>query len=168
MEYRSSQTTLLTFRWEAMDNASNSSEALNKTRVTEFIEKVLRSGQDELLSEYVSPTHIDHNNKSPTDQPIEDLRKHIRGFRRAYPDLEVSIDFQIAEGDMVMSRLTYVGTQTLGYLGFGPTGKRMRMVGAKIMRLSGGLIVETWGYFNTLEAFDEFGALRSVDSAGDS
>ena len=58
----------------------------------------------------MSRCHIDHNNQSPTDRPIEVLRKHIRGFRRASPDLEVTIDFQIAEGDLVMSRMALTGT----------------------------------------------------------
>jgi predicted ester cyclase len=142
-----------------MNDHATSDESQNKAFVTAFIEKVLATGEAELVPQYIAPNHVNHNNRSPSDNPIEDLQKHIRGFWRAYPDLRLSIDFQIAEGELVMSRLTYSGTQTLGYLGFGPTGKLMRMVGVKIMRVSGGRITETWGYFNTLEAFDEFGAL---------
>lgn len=61
------------------------------------------------------------------------------------PDLIVEIDVQVVEGDKVAANFIYQGTHNGPYLGFAPTGKRMRFTSCDIFRVRDGKIVEHWG-----------------------
>jgi predicted ester cyclase len=62
----------------------------------------------------------------------------------AFPDLKVTSDFQVAEGDKVVMRWTGTGTHTGELMGIPATGKRIEMTGIGIQRIAGGRIVEEW------------------------
>ena len=60
------------------------------------------------------------------------------------PDLHITIEDQIAEGDKVVTRWTWSFTHTVPFLGAAPTGKHISFTGISIYRLEGGKIVEGW------------------------
>jgi predicted ester cyclase len=135
----------------------------NKDLMRRFVEQVLNTkGSEgiERVRDFLSEDHVNHNDRSERGNGIEGMQNHILAVRRTYPDIEVTIDDQIAEGDLVVSRLTYRGTHAGKWLGIKPTGKKFTLEGAKIVRIREGRIVESWGFFNTLEALLEIGALR--------
>lgn len=61
------------------------------------------------------------------------------------PDLHVSIEAQVANGDLFAASFVYEGTQTGPYLGFAPTGKKLRFTSCDIFRVADGKIAEHWG-----------------------
>jgi predicted SnoaL-like aldol condensation-catalyzing enzyme len=63
----------------------------------------------------------------------------------AIPDLKVTIQQSLAEGDLVAASFAYEGTHKGDYLGFEPTHKRLFFTSCDIFRVSGGKIVEHWG-----------------------
>jgi predicted ester cyclase len=65
-------------------------------------------------------------------------------FAGAPPDLHVTIEDQIAEGDKVVTRYTWSFTHSVPFFGAAPTGKRIAWTGINISRLEGGKIVESW------------------------
>jgi predicted ester cyclase len=77
-----------------------------------------------------------------------------------YPDLSVTVGDQIAEGEMVVTRVTARGTHKGAYLGLTPTNKAIVIEGVNIDRIRDGEIVEHWGAANTLEALVSIGALQ--------
>ena len=64
---------------------------------------------------------------------------------KAMPDLKVSIEATVAEGDKVAASFVYEGTQQGRYYGIEPTGRRLRFTSCDIFRLADGKIVEHWG-----------------------
>ena len=65
-------------------------------------------------------------------------------FAGTPPDLRITIEDQIAEGDKVVTRWTQSCTHTVPLLGAAPTGKHISFTGISIYRLEGGKIVEGW------------------------
>jgi predicted ester cyclase len=68
----------------------------------------------------------------------------------SYPDLEVSVEGQEAEGDVVRTRLVLSGTdRSRGVMWYPPTGRRVSFEAEFVDRFSGGLLVEHTGQVET-------------------
>jgi len=72
----------------------------------------------------------------------------ITEIRRAFPDLEMTIEQQIAEGAWVATRVTYRGTHAGEFAGIPATGRRIEYAGTAIDRLENGKVVEMWHTVN--------------------
>jgi hypothetical protein len=66
-------------------------------------------------------------------------------LQRAYPDLHITVEDVIAEGDKAVGRNTVTETHQGEYMGLPPTGKSVTYNEIFIFRLAGGRIVETLG-----------------------
>ena len=75
------------------------------------------------------------------------------------PYCKVTVGQQIAEGDLVVTRVTARGTHMGTCGGIPPTNKQMVIEGVNIDRVTGGMIVEHWGAANTFESLVAIGAL---------
>jgi steroid delta-isomerase-like uncharacterized protein len=64
---------------------------------------------------------------------------------KAMPDLKVSIQTTVAEGDRLAASFAYQGAHNGPYYGFEPTGKKLFFTSCDIFRVSSGRIVEHWG-----------------------
>src|ERR671912_194207 len=81
----------------------------------------------------------------------EDVKRFTGEFHSAFPDLHVSIEDQIAEGDKVVSHFTIRGTHQGEFRGMAPTGKEIALTGVTIFRFSPeGKVVETWDSYDQL------------------
>ena len=77
-------------------------------------------------------------------------------IQMAFPDLVVTVEDQIAEGDRVVTRWTARGTHGGEFLGIPPTGKEFTFKGVDIVRIVDGKIVEGW------DVPDLFGLMRQL------
>ena len=104
------------------------------------------------LDEFFSADLIDHDPPPiPNLKPgLEGIRQAFKVFATAYPDGTHVIHDLIAEGDRVVARVSGTGTQTGGFKGIKPTGKKVEMTGIVIYRIEGGKIVERWAQHNFL------------------
>jgi steroid delta-isomerase-like uncharacterized protein len=64
---------------------------------------------------------------------------------KALPDLSVTIEAMVAQGERAAASFVYEGTHQGVYFGVAPTGKRLRFTSCDIFRVAGGLIAEHWG-----------------------
>jgi steroid delta-isomerase-like uncharacterized protein len=87
------------------------------------------------------------------------LKPIIAGFRAAFPDLQVTVEDQIAEGDKVVTRYTMRGTHQGAFMGLPPTGKHVTVSGIQIERVVQGQIVEHWRKSDDLGMMQQLGAV---------
>ncbi len=83
----------------------------------------------------------------------EGLKMAAAFYRGAFSDLKITIDEQVAEGDMVVTRWTAVGTNTGQLAGMPASGKSVTVTGMGIDHFKDGKIVASWGLF------DQFGMM---------
>src|SRR5262245_66544490 len=82
----------------------------NKALIRRFIEEVHNKGNFALFNELFAPNYVNHS--APANQNDRAAREQgIRSYRAAAPDLSVTIDDMIAEGDKVALRWTTHGTE---------------------------------------------------------
>jgi predicted ester cyclase len=135
----------------------------NKALVRRYYEEVVSTGDADRVADFIAPeyTEVYQNTRHPVG--IEGARDHLVGVRTTYPDLKITVELQIAEGDWVVSVITARGTHGGVWMGMRPTGKTLVMTGVNVDRVVDGRIVEHGGAANLLEPLLECGAIRVAD-----
>jgi len=87
---------------------------------------------------------------------------HVRQFLTAFPDVHVTIDDLIAEGDKVVARLHATATNTGPFAGKPPTGKKVEIHSIRIYRIADNKIVETWAMQDRLGLMEQMGLVQSA------
>jgi steroid delta-isomerase-like uncharacterized protein len=87
------------------------------------------------------------------------LKEVFARLLRAYPDLHITIEDLVEEGDKVVMRDTVTGTHQGEYMGIPPTGKSVTYNEIFIARLAGGRIAETWGVVDVLSQMKQLGVI---------
>ena len=138
----------------------------NKKLIRKYIEEIVNTGNIDKIEKYISPnyTEIHEGNRHPIG--LSGAIDHIIGVRQTYPDLNLTVDQQIAEGDWVATCITAIGTHTGSWLGIKPTGKRVTFTGVNIEKVEEGKITEHGGAANLLLEFLRIGAIEVVGEDG--
>jgi steroid delta-isomerase-like uncharacterized protein len=100
------------------------------------------------------------NTPFPGEPPTkEGLKNVFMAFRTGFPDAHVTIDFMLAEGDLVAYHSTARGTHDGDFMGIPPTGRRVTVEALHVHRLADGKIVEHWGHPDTLGLMRQLGVV---------
>jgi steroid delta-isomerase-like uncharacterized protein len=94
---------------------------------------------------------------SPLDRDAQ--KQRIRALRNAFPDLRLTIDDLIAQGEKVVFRLTVHGTHQGTFMGIPPTGKNVSISAIDIVRFVDDQIVEHWGLMDSLGLMQQLGVM---------
>jgi predicted ester cyclase len=78
---------------------------------------------------------------------------------RAFPDLHITVEDVIAEGDKLVERDTVTGTHQGEFMGLPPTGKTVSYSEIFIMRFVNGRIAEIWGVADALSQMKQLGMI---------
>src|SRR5215212_9433654 len=122
--------------------------------------EIVSTGDFERATEIVDQDAPD-NELLPDDPPaklIDTFKETFAEARAGFPDLNVTVEDVMAEGDRVAARVTMRGTHRGEFQGIAPTGKRVEVRAIDMFRISGGKIVEHWG-----AADDPTGFLRQSE-----
>ena len=76
---------------------------------------------------------------------------------RVYPDIHLTVDDLIAEGDKVVGRTTVTGTHCGEFMGLPPTGKSVTYNEIFIFRFANGRVAETWGVVDIYSQMKQLG-----------
>jgi steroid delta-isomerase-like uncharacterized protein len=131
----------------------------NKALVSRYFHAAWNQGNPAVIDELFATNFQAHNPAVPNGGSREGFNQFNRVFRSAFPDLRISQDDVIAEGDQVVTRFTVHGTQQGELQGIPPTGKQMTITGMEIVRVSGGKIVEAWSEFDQLGMLQQLGVI---------
>jgi steroid delta-isomerase-like uncharacterized protein len=132
----------------------------NKATVRRFHDAT-NTGDPELISrtidEIVEPDAVIRTPLPLESAGAQKLKEVFARLHRVFPDLQVTIEDLIEEGDRVASRNTVTGTHRGDYMGHPPTGKSITYNEIFIFRFAGGRIVETWGVVDVFSQMRQIG-----------
>ena len=134
----------------------------NKRLVRRFIEEVVNTGDVDRIEAFIAPDYVEVYEGTRHAIGIQGAKEHILGVRQTYPDLVLTVERQIAEGEWVATCITARGTHRGSWLGIKPTGRAVAYTGVNINRVVDGRIVEHGGAANLLGPLLEIGAVRVV------
>jgi predicted ester cyclase len=127
----------------------------HKAIVRRFFDEVWNQQKLAVIEEIFASTIILNG------QPIERtaLQQLIASRRAAFPDIHVTVEDQIAEGDKVSTRRTWRGTHQGTYRGIAPTGKHVTWRQIGMVRFADERIVEDWVVADEVSLLEQLGAL---------
>lgn len=135
----------------------------NRSLVRRYYEEIVNTGNVDALAEFISPDYVEVQNNTRYPVGLAGAKEHLLGVRETYPDLQLTVEQQIAEGEWVATCVTARGTHAGVWLGMRPTGEKLEMTAVNVDRVVDGRIVEHGGAANLLEPFLEIGAIRIAD-----
>ena len=139
----------------------------NKEQMRRVIEEVMNRGNVSLADELLAPDFVEHEALPPGIPGGREGVKHLTtAFRSAFPDFKATIDDMLAEGDKVVVRTTWSGTQQCEFMGVPPTGRCVSFGVIDIVRFSGGKAVEHWGQMDTMGMMQQLGAIPMPGEGG--
>ena len=124
----------------------NQAEA-NKALIRAHYDATTNAFKPAVIDRQVADDFIDHGNPGITGP--DGVKTHIKALRAAFPDLSVTIEDIVAEGDLVAVRGTWRGTHQGNYRGVPPIGRKVEFCGMVFWRIAGGQIRERWGVVDT-------------------
>jgi serine phosphatase RsbU (regulator of sigma subunit) len=146
-------------------------EEQNKASFRRYLEEAWNQSNLEVVDE-VFDRYVSHQpDGSVLERGPEDVKRFVGEFRSAFPDLRISPDDQIAEGDKVVSHGTIRGTHQGEFRGMAPTGEETEIKGMAIFRFSSeGKVVESWDSYDQLSLMrqsieQELRVARSIQQA---
>jgi steroid delta-isomerase-like uncharacterized protein len=119
--------------------------------------EIVNQKNPDLIDEFYAPNFIWHEPDRDI-QGSEEARQFVSTFFEAFPDINVTIEDELAEGDRVVTRWTIRGTHRGETEEFGPpTERQMELEGITIHRFEGDKIVEEWERYDNLSALQQLG-----------
>jgi len=130
----------------------------NTTVASRWYEEVFNAGNLALIDELFAPNFVDHDPSNPLPG-LDGVRQLVSMYRGAFPDLHLTIEDEITEGDRVVTRFTGRGTHKGSLMGIPPTGKRVTIAAIDILRFENGRIAEHWGNPDLLGMMRQLGVI---------
>lgn len=110
------------------------------------------------LDKYIAADIIEHEVLPPGIPPgLAGVKALIQGYRAAFPDLRMSMERYVEQGDVASSAFRVTGTHTGEFMGIAPTGRTIDVSGMDMVRFVDGMAVEHWGGTDTLTLFGQLG-----------
>ena len=126
------------------------------------MEEVLNKGNMQAVDELIAPNFVEHNPFPGQAPGVEGLKQAMVALRQAFPDLHVTVDEMLSDGDKVVIRSTMKGTHKGTFMKIPATGKQMSVEGIDIVRISNGRAVEHWGVTDNLTMMQQLGLVPAM------
>ena len=136
------------------------------------IKDIFQHGVDEIfnrksldfIDEFYVLDAIDHSAPPGLPAGIEGFRLKIGMLTNAFPDLNITYDFVIADGDMVGGRFSLTGTHQGDFAGIPATGKQISVTGHDYVRMVDGKVAEHWVEMDTMTMMQQLGVIPAAQA----
>ena len=134
----------------------------NKALLRRLIDEIVNKGNLAVADQLIASDYVYRSPGSPDVRGPEGFKQLVQMYRSAFPDLTMSVEEQIAEGDKVATRWMATGTQRGELMGVPPSGKQVSVMGMVISRCAGGRIVEEVELIDALGMLQQLGAIPAA------
>ena len=131
----------------------------NKTIIRRYLEEIENTGEISNIREFISEDYVEVYEGERYKIGITGAIDHVLGVRRVYPDLKLTIENQISEGEWVVTSYSVTGTFRDEWFGMKPTGKPITFTGVNVDRIRDGKIIEHGGAANLLDPLMKAGVI---------
>ncbi len=131
----------------------------NKAKEQRIVEEVLNQGKMDVLDGCLAVGFVYHGPGGAEIKGIDGYKTFISRLRAASPDIHVTIEDILAEGDMVATRTLCTFTFTVQSGPVAPTRKKVSMTGSILDRFQDGKIAETWEQYDRFDMYQQMGII---------
>ena len=131
----------------------------NKAFIDRMTKEFWNTGNMAVIGEFYSADYVGHDPSGLHAGDLAQFKQSAQAIFTGFPDLRVSIDDLVAEGDKVVKRWTAHSTHTGEFMGIPATGNPVETTGIHIYRIAGGKIAEVWANSDSLGMMQQLGVI---------
>jgi predicted ester cyclase len=147
----------------ALSPARAGDAGANKELYRHYIEDTWNKKNPAAVDRYLTPDYVEHNTNLPPG--VDGRKRFMATVLAAFPDYHAEIQEVIAEGDRVVARVEFTGTNDGPYDGRPPTHNKLSFSTADFFRIADGKIAEHWDVVNVLPRMIALGLIQPPTSA---
>jgi steroid delta-isomerase-like uncharacterized protein len=136
----------------------------NKAICRRMLDQLYNQHRPDLIPEFFAEdlvVYVGRASRLPVG--IEGYKQRVISALTAFPDIRITVDDEIAEGDKVVYRWTVTGTHEGEFAGIPPTRRAVTRAGIAIYRLVNGKIAENWLFADDVDFMQQLGALPAPE-----
>jgi steroid delta-isomerase-like uncharacterized protein len=138
----------------------------NKNVFRRLFEEVWNKGNTQVADELFTSNYTHHDPSTPdVGRGPESEKKRATLYRSAFPDVRLTIDDIISEGETVTARWSCRGTHKGELNGIAPTGKQFTISGISIARFVNGKMMEGYVNWDALGLMQQLGVVPELGKA---
>jgi steroid delta-isomerase-like uncharacterized protein len=127
-----------------------SQQAKNKAVAARVFDEIFNQGKFQVADEIYASDFVNHGLHRNFD--LQEDQAAVHAEKKGFPDLKITVDLMVAEGDLVTVVWTFRGTNTAAGYGLPPTGARIELRGITVWRIVDEKIREEWTSFDDMQA----------------
>jgi predicted ester cyclase len=134
-----------------------------ETFLHRWLEEVWHKGREEAIDEMFAEDGVGYGLPTENGEPIrgpQEFKPFVRNFREAFPNMRISIEETVREGDKLAAVCRVTGDLEGESLGVSPAKQPVEFTGIIIVKLRDGKIIEAWNEFNFMQMYQQLGALN--------
>jgi predicted ester cyclase len=136
----------------------------NKANVRRGFEEGINQNELHVFEELIGATYVNHSMPAPVSGP-EGFKMVIGMFRAAFPDLHITLEDVLGEGDKVATRGYFTGTHQGEFNGIPATGKQVKVSYIDLWRIENGKAIENWVQMDMLGLMQQLGVIPAPEAA---
>jgi len=130
----------------------------NKSLVRRIFEEGINQNKQGVFDELIALSYVNHDIPAPTPG-LQGFKMVIGMFLAAFPDMRVTIEEELAEGNKVITRGYFTGTHQGDFQGIPPTGKQIKVKYIDIWLVENGKLMENWVRLDELGLMQQLGVI---------
>lgn len=133
-----------------------------ETLMYRWFEEVWNQGREEAIDEMFAEDGIGYGLPTENGEPIrgpKDFRIFFRQFREAFPNIKVTVEDMVRDGDKIVARCSVRGSLEGESLRVSPAGQPVDFTGMVIARIENGKIAEAWNEWDFMTMYSQLGVL---------
>ena len=133
----------------------------NKAIARKFF-RMMEIGDPSMADEILAPDFVSHAAPDPSAS-VEGVKATANTMKTSLPDAKVNIEFQVAEGDMVVTHYRWSGTHQGELFGIPATGKKVSWPITTTFRIADGKICELWVNWDQWGLMQQLGVIPTPE-----
>jgi steroid delta-isomerase-like uncharacterized protein len=134
----------------------------NKAVIRRGFEEGINQGNLNVFDELVAPSYVNHTFPAPVTGP-DAMKGAVQAFKTGFPDMRITLEDVLAEGDRVATRGYFTGTHNGEFNGIPATGKSIKVNYCDIWRLENGKPVENWVQIDMMGMLQQLGVIPTPE-----
>jgi steroid delta-isomerase-like uncharacterized protein len=133
-----------------------------QTLIHRWFEEVWNKGRSEAIDEMFACEGIAHGLADQSGNELcgpEGFKPFFESFRNAFPDIRVTVEDTLVDGDRIAARCSVRGTHAGDGIGVAASNRPVAFTGICIVRVKDGKIVEAWNNFDFMTMFQQIGVM---------
>jgi steroid delta-isomerase-like uncharacterized protein len=131
----------------------------HKAAVRRLVGEAQESGKLEVVDELLAEDFVDHTPLPGLPPTREGVKMLFAAMRSAFPDLRVRIDEQVADGEKVVTRKSFLGTHRGEFVGLAGSGRPLDLEVIDVLTFRDGRITEHRVLFDRMALMQQLGAM---------